>query len=208
MENEMLRIFDENRLEIGTATREEVHRLGLWHETFHCWFISRKEGKEYIYLQIRSDHKKDYPSLLDITAAGHLLATEKVVDGIREVQEELGIEVTFDEFVSLGVIDYSITTGELIDKELANVFMYNNNINFEDFNLQVEEVSGIVRADFKQFAALWTNEVSSIEIEGYQLNDFGERIPLIKIVEKDAFVPHENSYYKAVISGIQAILCP
>lgn len=206
MENEMLKIFDENRLEIGTATREKVHQLGLWHETFHCWFICSEEGKGYIYLQIRSETKKDYPSLLDITAAGHLMATENVVDGIREVREELGIEVTFDELVPLGVIDYSVTTGELIDNELANVFIYNNNVNFEDFNLQVEEVSGIVRADFKQFTALWRNEVLAIEVEGYQLNELGERIPLKKIVERDSFVPHEDSYYKAVILGIQALL--
>lgn len=70
MENEMLKIFDENKHQIGIATREEVHRLGHWHEAFHCWFVSREEEKDYIYLQLRSDMKKDYPSLLDITAAG------------------------------------------------------------------------------------------------------------------------------------------
>ena len=83
MEEELLRIFDSNRNAIGTAPRHEVHRFGYWHETFHCWFICREEGIDYIYLQIRSESKKDYPGLLDITAAGHLLATETVHDGVR-----------------------------------------------------------------------------------------------------------------------------
>jgi isopentenyldiphosphate isomerase len=68
VENEKLKIFDEHRTQIGVATREEVHRIGHWHETFHCWLISKEGEIDYIYLQIRSDEKKDYPNLLDITA--------------------------------------------------------------------------------------------------------------------------------------------
>jgi hypothetical protein len=54
MENELLKIFDDNSNHIGFATRDEVHRLGFWHETFHCWFISKEEGTDYLYLQLRS----------------------------------------------------------------------------------------------------------------------------------------------------------
>lgn len=75
MEKEKLKIFDEQRNHIGVATREEVHRVGHWHEAFHCWFISKEEGIDYIYLQIRSEEKKDYPNLLDITAAGHFIGS-------------------------------------------------------------------------------------------------------------------------------------
>jgi len=84
MENEQLKIFDEYRNQIGIATREDVHRLGYWHEAFHCWFISKEKGTDYLYLQLRSNTKKDYPNLLDITAAGHLLANETVQDGVRD----------------------------------------------------------------------------------------------------------------------------
>jgi isopentenyldiphosphate isomerase len=68
VENEKLKIFDEHRTQIGVATLEEVHRIGHWHEAFHCWLISKEGEIDYIYLQIRSDEKKDYPNLLDITA--------------------------------------------------------------------------------------------------------------------------------------------
>ncbi|WP_391204029.1 NUDIX hydrolase [Psychrobacillus sp. L4] len=202
MENEVLKVFDVGRNEIGKATREEVHRLGLWHETFHCWIIGRDVGTDYIYLQIRSASKKDYPGLLDITAAGHLLANETVRDGIREVKEELGISVSFEELISLGIIDYSVTSGNLIDKELANVFVYDCSLSFDDFALQVEEVSGIVRAEFKQFEALWLGELEEIQVEGFEVISTDNRVSIKKIVTKNNFVPHEKSYYEAIIHGI------
>src|SRR5690606_34920459 len=116
---EMLKIFDSDKNHIGIATREEVHRLGHWHEAFHCWFISKEEGgKYYIYLQLRSSKKKDYPNLLDITAAGHLLAHETILDGVREIKEEIGIEVLPNQLELLGSIDYCVEKENLIDREI------------------------------------------------------------------------------------------
>lgn len=94
MESERIRVFDADRNPIGIASREEVHRIGYWHEVFHCWIISDEAGVSYIYLQLRSEKKKDYPGLFDITAAGHLLANETIRDGVREIKEEIGISLT------------------------------------------------------------------------------------------------------------------
>ncbi|SES42538.1 Isopentenyldiphosphate isomerase [Psychrobacillus sp. OK032] len=201
-----MRIFDRKRNAIGTAPRHEVHKLGHWHETFHCWFIGKEEGVDYIYLQIRSEFKKEYPGLLDITAAGHLLATETVHDGVREVKEELGIDVSFEKLDSLGIIDYSVTIGELIDKELANVYVYNCTLSFDDFAIQTEEVSGVVRAKFKQFSELWLGELEEIQVVGFEINKTGERVSFNKIVTKNNFVLHEPSYYEAIIRGIKKII--
>ncbi|MBB6453277.1 isopentenyldiphosphate isomerase [Salirhabdus euzebyi] len=84
MDTERLKIFDDNRNELGVASREDVHKKGFWHETIQCWFISREQDADYIYFQIRSEKKKDYPGMYDITAAGHILANETVEDGVRE----------------------------------------------------------------------------------------------------------------------------
>ncbi|WP_453989811.1 NUDIX hydrolase [Bacillus nitroreducens] len=123
METEQLRIFDENKNHIGIASREDVHRLGYWHEVFHCWFICEEEGTYKLYLQLRSKNKKDYPNLLDITAAGHLLANERVEDGIREIEEEIGIDLSFQDLIPLGVVDYTVIRENFIDKEIAHVFL-------------------------------------------------------------------------------------
>jgi isopentenyldiphosphate isomerase len=206
MENEKLKIFDEDRNQIGVTTREEVHRIGHWHEAFHCWFISREEGIDYIYLQIRSDEKKDYPNLLDITAAGHLLANETVYDGIREVKEEVGIDVFFNELVPLGIFKYCVIREGFIDRELANVFVYKSNKKMDEFKLQREEVSGIVKAEFNSFYELWLGEKDEIRVEGFEINKAGQKVPINKTVGKNRFVPHEKTYYESVMKSIKGVL--
>ncbi|MEK3980356.1 NUDIX domain-containing protein [Psychrobacillus sp. FSL K6-2836] len=198
MEQELLKVFDEEHNQIGVETREEIHKLGLWHETFQCWFIGKHEGKQYVYLQLRSDLKKDYPGLLDITAAGHLLASETVFDGIREVKEELGIDVLFEELYSLGVMKYSVKTGELVDNELAHVFLYDCVLEWEQFALQAEEVSGIVRVEISEFVKLWKEELKEIEIFGFKMNEEGAKSPIHQVVGKTSFVPHDQFYYEEI----------
>lgn len=203
-EQEKLKIFDDNKKLIGIASRSDVHRIGYWHEAFHCWFISNEQGINYIYLQLRSKYKKDYPNLLDITAAGHLLADETVEDGVREIKEEIGIEVNFKELIKLGVLDYCVVQKDFIDKELANVYLYKSQNIFDDFTLQIEEVSGIVKTKLEEFAQLWNGEIDEIEISGYKIDDAGEKKTIQENVSKEKFVPHQVDFYKEVIKKIQA----
>lgn len=203
MENEMLKIFDDNKNEIGVATRKEAHEKGYWHETFHCWFISQEQGRDFIYFQLRSPLKKDYPKLLDITAAGHILAHETIEDGVREVKEETGIHISMSELIPLGVIDYSVTIDDFIDKEFAHVFLYKMN-GFEGFHLQTEEVAGMVRCEIQQFLELWTGKIDRVLIEGFEMNSAGAKVWVKKLVDKVNFVPHENSYYEKTLTKILA----
>lgn len=202
MESEKLKIFDDNRNQIGIATREEVHKAGYWHEVFHCWFVGKEKDTDYIYLQLRSEVKKDYPGLFDITAAGHLLADESVMDGVREVSEELGINVSFHELESLGVINYCVAKGNFIDKEIANIFLYKMPSGFEDFKLQEDEVSGIIKVKFADFADFWLGGKEVIHIEGFKMDEEGNKIQIDQMAGKDQFVTHQNSYYETVIQRI------
>lgn len=202
MEKELLRIFDENYSPIGTAAREEVHQAGYWHETFHCWIV-RTQGKQHtIYLQLRSQQKKDYPGLLDITAAGHLLSDETVQDGVREVQEELGIDVTYEELIPLGVIKYSLTQGSMIDREMANVHLCLSDTNLEDFKPQLEEVEGMMGADWVDFCKLFRGECTEITVRGFVVDQDGTRTTVTRQVSILDFAPHANNYYGTIIDLI------
>ncbi|WP_394137782.1 NUDIX hydrolase [Cytobacillus oceanisediminis] len=204
METELLNIFDDDRKQIGVASRAEVHTKGHWHETFHCWFISKEDNRDFIYFQNRSKDKKDYPDLLDITAAGHILSHESVMDGIREVEEELGIKVAFEELVPLGVIDYCAEKENFIDKELAHVFLYPSHHQLNEFNPQLEEVSGVVRIAKEDFYELWFNGRESIESEGFKIIN-GKRIQVRRHVTKEDFVPHEDYYYRRILHSIREL---
>ncbi|AZU61938.1 NUDIX hydrolase [Neobacillus mesonae] len=203
MEGEQLKIFDKNRNQIGVATREEVHRLGYWHETFHCWFISKESGTHYLYLQLRSNTKKDYPNLLDITAAGHLLSNETVPEGVREIKEEIGIDITFQELIPLGIIDYCLIRGDFKDRELANVFLYKSNKSFDDFILQEEEVAGIVKVEFNHFVELWFGKRETINIKGFEIKKDGKKFLIDENVGREKFVPHQINFYKTVIEKMK-----
>ncbi|MBY0098436.1 NUDIX hydrolase [Mesobacillus maritimus] len=206
MESERLKIFDNKRNLIGTASREEVHRLGYWHEVFHCWVISSVAGTNCIYLQLRSETKKDYPSLFDITAAGHLLADETVRDGVREIEEEIGVCLNFEELIPIGIFDYCVVRDNFIDKELANVFLYKTTKNVNDFILQQEEVAGMVKADFKDFYKLWLGQKEEIKVSGYKMNSQGERMILNETVGKERFVPHPLSFYQEITHKIKEVI--
>lgn len=205
METELLRIFDDQGKEIGTAPRSIVHIEGHWHETFHCWFTERIAGEDFIYFQIRSSVKKDYPNLFDITAAGHLLANEDAFDGLREVKEELGIDIGMEELFSVGTIKASLVSSKLIDKEMCHVYVYNKHVPYEKYSLQKEEVSGIIRTSLYLFEKLWFGEVMELEAEGFTLNPDGQKQPLVLKVVKDQFVPHEDEYINSVIKAIREI---
>ncbi|WP_108672348.1 NUDIX hydrolase [Peribacillus acanthi] len=196
MQSEHIKIFDDQHRELGVATRDEVHKLGYWHETFHFWLIKKETDSYQIYFQIRSNTKKDYPNLLDITAAGHLLAHETTADGIREVEEEIGIKVTKEELVSLGVIKNPIITEKLIDKEFSHVFLWETP-NEPNFVLQKEEVSGMAKADFLEYHDLCLGITPQMSIEGYH-----NGLPFTKTVTLKDFVPHDPGYNEAVVKTI------
>ena len=56
----------------------------------------------YLLLQRRAATKDTWPGYLDVTAAGHLASGEETVDGLQEVEEELGLWIEPERLVPLG----------------------------------------------------------------------------------------------------------
>ncbi|WP_044337262.1 NUDIX hydrolase [Rossellomorea aquimaris] len=208
MENEQLAVFDEHGNRLGVASRSEVHLKGYWHETFHCWLAhyDKSSREAYIYFQLRSDKKKDFPGLLDITAAGHILSEEKVEDGIREVHEELGLLITIDKLQSLGIVKGELIQGDMFDRELTHVFLYSKPVAYDEFQLQSEELSGIYRSTLEDFKALVEQTKADIDVEGFLVNEKGKKDFVKRRVSYHHFVPHERSYLLDIISRISAHL--
>lgn len=208
MEDEQLAVFDEYGNRIGIASRSEVHIKGYWHETFHCWLAHSDEssGETNIYFQLRSDKKKDFPRLLDITAAGHILSQENIEDGVREVHEELGLLITINELQSLGIVKGQLIQRGMIDRELTHVFLYSKPVAYDEFQLQLEEVSGIFHSSLQDFKALLQQTKEEIDVEGFLVNGTGEKDFMKQRVSYHHFVPHERSYLLEIIERISAHL--
>ncbi|SIS49380.1 NUDIX hydrolase [Salimicrobium flavidum] len=187
---EFVNIFTETYEYIGVMEREEAHTRGEWHEVFHCWCLSCDEGEWHVYLQLRSPDKKDYPGLYDITAAGHLEADESVEDGVREVKEEIGIDVAYEELEKVALLDTWIGK----DREFAHEHMYVCRHSFSQFTLQEEEVEDVDRVSWEDFKRLWLGTAVRINsAKGHTL-------------QRESFVPHENEYYPKLIEAIDRAL--
>ena len=123
------------------ATREECHEKGLWHRAIYG-FVFNYEGD--VLLQKRSANKKLWSNLWDITAGGHVLAGEFGTQAlIREIKEELGIDVLEDEVKYLvGSTSVNIK-GNIINKHFNECYIVMKDIDISEIKLQEEEVSDI-----------------------------------------------------------------
>ncbi|TAA72193.1 NUDIX hydrolase [Planococcus salinarum] len=201
MDEEMIMACEKDGTPIGTATREEIHTKGLWHETFHCWIVEIEDGTPYIHLQLRSPDKKDFPNLLDISAAGHILAHECVKDGVREIEEELGIDVKFEELTPLGIIKDQLAVQNFLDNERCHVFLYVTEEKLDDaYKFQQEEVAGMFKFDFQDFYNLCTGSLEKIESAGELA---AAKTPSQRSITLGDLVPHGQSYLEQTVKGIR-----
>lgn len=199
---EFFDIYDERGNWLGTADRSEVHARGLWHHTIHCWLArGGEDGQALILFQKRSAIKDTNPGSLDITAAGHLAAGETPEAAVRELEEELGIQVAFDELIPFGVIQEE-ASGEAggssyIDREVSHVFCCITSLNLMDFRLQEEEVAGLYEADAEDLIALMEGKMSSLNVAGVEIHN-GRLRRSETVITPRSFVSRDYGYYIAV----------
>lgn len=208
---ENLDIYDGTGKPIGVKPREEVHRDGDWHRTFHCWIIfADKEGDGYVILQKRAENKSSWPGMVDVTAAGHYRAGETQKDGLREVEEEIGIKVSMKSLIPLGmrVCIEEFTKGK-VNHEFQDVFFLLGDPDLENYRLQVDELSGLVKARIEDLLNLFSGKVDEITADGFQLkyteNGF-IRDPIIYVLTRQHFIPSLDQYnYKIMILAKRAL---
>jgi isopentenyldiphosphate isomerase len=183
--DELLDILDESGRPTGEVlAKSEAHRRGLWHRCFHCWICGSDAAGPYLLLQRRAATKDTWPGYLDITAAGHLSAGENTLDGLREIEEELGLKVTPERLVPLGTIkiEQPLPTG--CDREFHEVFLLQDSTPPENLRLQKEEVDSIYRLDLNNIESLYkTGETTAREYK--QNTPTATRINLKELVPKN-----------------------
>ncbi|MFD1394496.1 NUDIX domain-containing protein [Kroppenstedtia eburnea] len=201
---EMLDIMGPDLQVIGVADRERVHREGLWHHTFDCWLYRRVEGKIYPLFQLRHPDKKAHPHQLDITAAGHLLSGEGRKDGVRELEEELGLSLHPEELVYLGVHREEMRGEGWIDREHRHVHLHQFRGGWEDFRLQPSEVSGLFEAELSEVVQLMEGKRGTARFQGFTGTEASTGRHEERRVTWDELVPHSKEYYRTVFQALEA----
>lgn len=97
MEKEIVIVDKDNKV-VGTSTRSEAYKKGLWHR-IAVVYVFNSRGK--LYLQKRSAQMEVSPGKWDHSAAGHVDANEEPEQAAkREIYEELGIKPNLLVFIS------------------------------------------------------------------------------------------------------------
>lgn len=149
--------------------------------------------------------KKDYPNQFDITAAGHLLATETVLDGVRELYEELGINIAFEELKALGVIPYTIHNEKIKDYEFAHVFIYEITNGLDTFQIQREELDGVYYMRLMDFYHLAKGIIKSALVTGYYYQG-DEKVSDSQEISLADMQALPQDYLKPFIEKLQTLL--
>lgn len=144
--------------------------------------------------------------MFDITAAGHLLADEQPSDGLREIEEELGLSIPFEDLTFAGVIQDEIHMPPFIDREFCHVYLYMYQEKHMEVYLQKEEVAGLYRAKLLDAHQLLTGTCERIRIEGFQVDANEERREESIEVGVHDFVQHEPAYYEHLFHAIDQFL--
>lgn len=144
--DEWIDILDGSGSKTGDVSlKSEAHRLGLWHRCFHCWVVWVDEsGGAHLLAQRRAFGKDTWPGWIDVSVAGHLGAGEEPLDGRREIEEEIGLSVSPERLVPLGVrrVEHEIPQG--LDREFHDVFLLFDGTPPERLPRQKEEVDALV----------------------------------------------------------------
>jgi isopentenyldiphosphate isomerase len=198
--DELLDILDEAGRPTGeVAPKSEAHQLGLWHRCFHCWISGSDPEGDYLLVQRRAAGKDTWPGYLDVTAAGHLAAGEKTLDGLREVEEELGLRVEPGRLVPLGTRRFETEIPGGCDREFHDVFLLFDPTPPEDLRLQAEEVASVLRVDLDAVETLYeTGTAPASEYSGE--NRVSKQISLAD------FVPHDGEDLRLVARAARRVL--
>ena len=122
-------------------TREKCHEKGLWHRAIYCFIFNENEE---VLLQRRSKYKKMWPNLWDVTVGGHVLSGEFGREAlIREVKEELGIDIKDTEIKYLVGSTSSVQKTNMMDNHFNECYIVTKSIDLSEIKLQKEEVEEV-----------------------------------------------------------------
>lgn len=134
-----------------TASRDEIHKKGLWHRTVHIWLVT---DSQEVLLQKRALNKESHPGLWDISCAGHISAGETTIEAaLKELEEELGVlaETSDLKFLFSQKASFTQNNGKYIDNEIHDTYILLKNVPIETIKIQLEEIEKVQYVSFEKF---------------------------------------------------------
>lgn len=151
MSDEYFDILDASGNKTGEIiSRDNAHSRGAWHRTVHVWILNQNGD---VLLQRRSADKDFFPNMLDISSAGHLLAGEDSLSGaVREIKEELGIDVKPEElrFIKTSKNSFNYKPG-FMENQFEDLYILRTSLDAASIEIQKEELQDAFYVPYKEF---------------------------------------------------------
>jgi isopentenyldiphosphate isomerase len=142
--------------------------------------------------QIRGPQKSWAPGKLDVTVGGHYQAGETMLDGLREVEEELGKKYQNDQLTYLGRKPY--VGRDTKGREMHNiieVYMATDNSDLGSYVLQQEEVYAICLCPIDELIKAHSDPAYSFTTEALTSSGKTEQI----VVRSSSFPENYDNYH-------------
>lgn len=123
-----------------TKAREDVHRDGDWHRSFHLWLV---KDNDYILFQRRSKHKDLEPNKIDVTVGGHFSAGETIQQVTREAEEEIGLYVCSKDIHYLETSKAERNYPNAVDREFQETYVMKSDRPLDHYHMNCQEVTVI-----------------------------------------------------------------
>ena len=141
---EYIDTYNENHQFIGRFEKSKAHELGLWHDVVGALVINPRTSDVFFQLKNHKHNGVNEKNLLEITAGGHLQAGETIEGGVREVKEETGLEISFQDMISCETRICDKDNGMII-REFQHYYLLPLEVDLESFNPMDNEVIGIMK---------------------------------------------------------------
>ncbi|MCM1223542.1 MAG: NUDIX domain-containing protein [Lachnospiraceae bacterium] len=196
-DNDILDIYNQNGIPIGTCDRKTVHDNGLWHYAMHCWLYTEIDNTRYVIFQKRQIDKRIFPNKLDVAAAGHYIAGEKFEDGLRELIEELNINPSDIEVSFYKTEQFSYEDSYIKNNEFWNIYICHFTFKGYDFAFDESEVQDVLFLPLNQ-----TLELMQSKGKGFMLGFSAKEKKTVKIVFEDFVTPYKD-YFLSLLEVIK-----
>ncbi|MDP9845216.1 NUDIX hydrolase [Streptosporangium lutulentum] len=148
-------IYTDRNKHIGVEDKKAAHERGLWHRTFSCLVVSPSTQTVLLQKKQPGRYVFDRPDHADFTVGGHYEAGESIADGVREIREELGLDVDYKELQPLGIRQTAVALApKWIEREFQYWHLLALPLGLEEIPLDDAEVSGLVQIGLDDAIAL------------------------------------------------------
>lgn len=223
--SEIFEIFDDHWLKIWTKERGQVHTDGDWHRALEIHLVNPKNGS--IIFQQRWKDKDVEPLKLGAAAAGHYALGESFSDGLREVEEEIGLSVNEVVKKSQGKFyrimgerifiltreeirdgNWKILKRKILNREFQDIGILLSEVELSQLKMQREELNGLLQFRNQDILELfkWEREYIT-HIEWLQFDEVWNTVQYEpKIWRKEDFTFNIDNYYLKISSMVRDIL--